>query len=105
MKKIDLNGCWKISGAGFKIKGEGPGSVYSNLLQQGLIEDPYYRDNEMSALELMSTSLYLPRNLIFLMRKGNLVWFARALTLFVIYILTARWFHALIICIALLFLT
>lgn len=71
MKKIDLNGCWKISGAGFKIKGEVPGSVYSNLLQQGLIEDPYYRDNEMSALELMDNEFVFAKEFNFSNEKGK----------------------------------
>lgn len=30
-----------------------PGSVYGNLLQAGLMPDPYYRDNELDALKLM----------------------------------------------------
>lgn len=30
-----------------------PGSVYGNLLQKGLIPDPYYRMNELEALKLM----------------------------------------------------
>ena len=30
-----------------------PGSVYQDLLDAGAMEDPYYRDNEMKALELM----------------------------------------------------
>ena len=30
-----------------------PGSVYNDLLSAGQMEDPYYRDNEMAALELM----------------------------------------------------
>lgn len=30
-----------------------PGSVYNDLLLNNQMEDPYYRDNEMKALELM----------------------------------------------------
>ena len=30
-----------------------PGSVYHDLLQNGKMEDPYYRDNELEALKLM----------------------------------------------------
>ena len=30
-----------------------PGSVYQDYLNNGLMEDPYYRDNELQALELM----------------------------------------------------
>lgn len=53
MKRIDLNGIWELEGAGFHTDGTVPGSVYSFLLNQGLIEDPYYRDNELKALALM----------------------------------------------------
>ncbi len=31
-----------------------PGSVYGDLLDNGVIEDPYWRDNELKALELMN---------------------------------------------------
>ena len=55
MEKITFAPNWKMS-----IVGEGkdypaivPGSVYNDLLAAGRIEDPYYRDNEMAALELM----------------------------------------------------
>ena len=30
-----------------------PGSVYATLLELGKMPDPYYRDNELKALELM----------------------------------------------------
>lgn len=32
-----------------------PGSVYNDLLSNGVMEDPYYRDNEMQALKLMDS--------------------------------------------------
>lgn len=30
-----------------------PGSVYADLLRNGRMEDPFWRDNEMEALKLM----------------------------------------------------
>ena len=55
MLKIDTTISWKM-----KIIGEDkyypacvPGSVYSDLLNAGRLDDPYYRDNEMNALKLM----------------------------------------------------
>lgn len=30
-----------------------PGSVYQDLLDNGRMEDPYYRDNELKALKIM----------------------------------------------------
>lgn len=53
MKKIYLHGKWKITGAGYVTDGEIPGSVYSAFLQNGLMNEPYYRMNENSALALM----------------------------------------------------
>ncbi len=49
-----LNGIWQMRDAqGVQTKGEVPGSVFSFLLQAGQLEDPYDRDNELSALALM----------------------------------------------------
>ena len=53
MKRIDLNGIWRMTGNGFDCTGTVPGSVYSFLLDAGLMEDPFYRDNELAALKLM----------------------------------------------------
>ncbi len=52
MKKISLSGAWRMTGGGYDVEGKIPGSLYSFLLDAGLIEDPYYRDNEFAALEL-----------------------------------------------------
>ncbi|MBQ6222276.1 MAG: glycoside hydrolase family 2 protein [Solobacterium sp.] len=49
-----LNGTWQMKGYGSEVvTGQIPGSVYSFLLDQELMEDPYYRDNELEALKLM----------------------------------------------------
>lgn len=55
MTKIFLNGNWK-----FKRTDDGsyypatvPGSAFQDLLDNGLMDDPYYRDNEDKAKELM----------------------------------------------------
>ena len=51
-----LNGLWKMSWEGMtceEISGTVPGSVYSFLSDAGLMEDPFYRDNEIEALRLM----------------------------------------------------
>lgn len=51
----NLHGSWKM-----RISGEDgwsdaivPGSVMNDLMEQGRMEDPYYRDNELKALEWM----------------------------------------------------
>lgn len=53
MKKFNLRGIWQMQGGGFSTEGTVPGSVYSFLLDKGLMEDPFYRDNELKALALM----------------------------------------------------
>lgn len=59
VKRIDKDQIWKMR----IVKNDGasedfisatvPGSVYSDLLKAGKMEDPYWRDNENEALELM----------------------------------------------------
>ena len=52
MKRIDLNSQWTMTGNGYEVMGDVPGSVYSFLMNEGLVGDPYYRDNEQYFLEL-----------------------------------------------------
>lgn len=52
MKKISLSGKWRMYGGEFDCFGNVPGSLYSFLLENKLIDDPYYRDNEFSAYKL-----------------------------------------------------
>lgn len=52
MKKYSLNGIWKLKGGEYDTQGNVPGSVYSILLENGLMDDPYYRDNESKALAI-----------------------------------------------------
>ncbi len=42
-----------ISGTGDWLPATVPGSVYQDLLDNGRMEDPYYRDNELKSLALM----------------------------------------------------
>lgn len=54
MEKFLLNGTWKMSIAGGEfMEGTIPGSVYSFLLENEKMEDPYYGDNELEALKIM----------------------------------------------------
>ena len=54
---MEIDSCWSLCNAD-KSKGqetipaEVPGDLYSDLLRAGLIDDPYYRDNELAALRL-----------------------------------------------------
>lgn len=54
MEKISLDGQWRMCGNGYDCLGEIPGSVYSFLLDNKLMDDPFYRENESAALELMN---------------------------------------------------
>ena len=54
MLKIDLNGQWKMKEAGAAewLDAAVPGSVMNDLLVNGKIEDPFYRDNEKYSLDI-----------------------------------------------------
>ena len=65
MKKLSLNGSWSldIPGIGIgNVSAQVPGSVYHDLLTAGLMEDPFYRDNEMKALKLMDNDFVYSRS-------------------------------------------
>ena len=69
MKTISLNGKWKMTGGGFNCEGNIPGSLFSFLLENGLMDDPYYRDNELKALSYTYTDYSFSRS--FDLVKGN----------------------------------
>ena len=48
MYKIDLGGTWKFQQAGSKQWNDGkvPGCVHLDLMNNGIISDPFFRDNE-----------------------------------------------------------
>ena len=54
MKKQELNQNWTMKDRSwdFSIPASVPGDLYTDLLKNGKIEDPYYRDNELEALKL-----------------------------------------------------
>ena len=55
MKKISLDGLWRMRATDRDNWREAvvPGSVYADLLRNGELEDPFYRENELAAFELM----------------------------------------------------
>lgn len=61
MKRLNLNGIWKMEGGGYACSDTVPGSVYSFLLNNGLIDDPYYRDNERVALKILDNDFIFSR--------------------------------------------
>lgn len=48
MEVVDLCGCWRLSRKGKRenIPATVPGCVHTDLLRAGMIEDPFFRDNE-----------------------------------------------------------
>jgi beta-mannosidase len=54
MKEYSLNGKWKMKNTREEHwnNAKVPGSVFTDLLREGLMEDPFYRDNEDKALAL-----------------------------------------------------
>lgn len=65
MKRISLNGLWRLSGNGYDCTGTVPGSVYSILLENELMDDPYYRENEIKALEIAEHDYTFTRSFSF----------------------------------------
>lgn len=61
MKKLNLNGIWQMEGGGFSCQDTVPGSVYSFLLNNNLMPDPYFRNNELEALELLENDFTFSR--------------------------------------------
>ena len=55
VKKFALNGQWTLTSSYLSgsIKGKVPGSVTHDLLEAGLIPDPFFRDNEWQVREVM----------------------------------------------------
>lgn len=62
MLTYDLDGIWQLQAGGHQIEAKVPGSVYSALLENRLMEDPYYKDNELKALELMKQDFEYSRS-------------------------------------------
>ena len=54
MRKYLLNGLWQLKGNGFNCEGNVPGSVLSFLLNNELIDDPFYRENEDKAFAILN---------------------------------------------------
>lgn len=65
MKQLSLNGAWtlEIPGSDFgTVPASVPGSVYHDLLSAGRIPDPFYRDNETEALQVMEYDFHYSRS-------------------------------------------
>ena len=60
---ISLGGAWRMHACGSDQwhDAQVPGSVYADLMADGTMPDPFYRDNEMDALKLMDNDFYYSR--------------------------------------------
>ena len=65
MQKYSLNGQWNMQGGGYNCNGNIPGSVYSFLLDNKLMEDPYYRTNELAATDILENDFDFSRKFNF----------------------------------------
>ena len=65
MKKLLLNGTWHMEGGKYTCDGTVPGSVYSFLLENSLIDDPYYRMNELSLTGILEDDFTFSRSFEF----------------------------------------
>ena len=62
MKKFSLNGKWKMTGAGYEVYGNVPGSVYSFLhVDNNILPDPFYRNNEEIYLQIAENEFCFER--------------------------------------------
>lgn len=63
MIKLSLNGVWKMQADNQEksIQAKVPGSVMHSLLENNLIEDPFYRDNEEQAYDIASADYTFSR--------------------------------------------
>lgn len=64
MKTLSLNGNWKMRQSDTVLWHEAlvPGSVYADLLRDGTLDDPFYRENELTAFPLMENDYEYTRS-------------------------------------------
>ena len=72
MKKFSLNGKWNMTGGGYNCDGNIPGSVYSFLLDNKLMDDPYYRTNELQATPILENDFLFSKKFKFFEKSRNI---------------------------------
>lgn len=65
MRRTELSGTWTLTGGGHRCEGTVPGSVYSFLLAEERMDDPFFRENEAQALALMAHDYTFTRTFFF----------------------------------------
>ncbi len=59
--KQSLNGKWRLFNTTYDITADVPGSLCSSLMELGLIDNPYYRDNEYKTLPIFDKGVTYER--------------------------------------------
>ncbi|MFO7637202.1 MAG: glycoside hydrolase family 2 protein, partial [Clostridia bacterium] len=63
--KWNLNGEWLLSGGAFNnVRAVVPGCVHTDLLANGLMEDPFFRDNEEKTMWIGETDWTYTRDFL-----------------------------------------
>lgn len=73
MEKFTLNGEWRITSNTYDVVGQVPGSVYTALLANGKMEDPFYRDNEAKALAIMDEEFTFTKEFEYTKKSDNIL--------------------------------
>ena len=74
MKTCSLNGKWKMTGNGYEVEGQIPGSVYSFLhIDNKILPDPHYRDNEKIYLEIAEHAYTFERNFEYIKTENPVI--------------------------------
>ncbi len=72
MKKYSLNGKWRMTGNGYDVEGNIPGSVYSFLyIDNKLLPDPYFRDNELIYLKISEHEYKFEKSFEYSKKQGS----------------------------------
>ena len=82
MKSLSLNGKWTMTGGGYEVEGNIPGSLYSFLLDAGLMENPHWRDNEFDALALTHNDYIFRTSTVTSWNSSGAILGARAIIIF-----------------------
>ena len=62
MEKFFLNGTWNLRGGSYLVDGQIPGSLYSFLLNAGLMKNLHYRTNVLDAVKIANNEYVFYRN-------------------------------------------
>lgn len=73
MDKFLLNGIWTLTGNGYNVEGEIPGSLYSFLLNKGLMENPHYRTNALDAVKIANNEYTFTKKFNYVKQSNEII--------------------------------